>query len=467
MKEITLPSDQHLERLVLASMLSSFDAMNEGLSQVTSDDFTLPKHAAIYIAIAAAAKADVRCTPENLIKHMERGQGGRDPFTIEDAYDLVSYLPYGVKFASEALSLRNLTALRRIIYAARDAFLSAADPFSQANDVAAVLQGKLANLDSTGWETKNPSSILKNFHANKSFEEHLAWVMDRVKNGFKPYVGVSSGYPRLDEMIGTFRPQCLYYIGARTSVGKTTFLLNLIRNMTINGSDLSVGFFSLEMPAEIIVKKLMCMFARVNYNHLEDGKLMLNEISRVLATQETIEKMKIYIEDPNSIKLSQLMSRARRMKSVYGIQVLFIDYLTRIRSDVRHVNKHLEVDEISKGLQSLSKELKIPIICLCQLNRAAEGEEAKPNLSHFRESGSIEEDADACFILTRPSKDDKTKKPGLLVVKVAKNRLRGDLGDIDYSWQPGGIYEELVTVQEEVKNLTNDYFSGKEDLLDE
>jgi replicative DNA helicase len=154
-----------------------------------------------------------------------------------------------------------------------------------------------------------------------------------------------------------------------------------------------------------------------------------------------------------------LTARAKRMKKSHDIEILFIDYLTLIKSDSRHATKHMQVDEVSKGLQSLAKALKIPVVCLAQLNRASTGKDGDvPTLTSFRESGSIEEDADGCLLIHRPDYYNPTAKPGYVELIIAKNRIMGTLKKIDYScnFSVSDRYFECLPLEEDVKRMVEE-----------
>ncbi len=240
-------------------------------------------------------------------------------------------------------------------------------------------------------------------------------------------------------------------------MGKTTFILNLMKNMSLYQKKTKIGFFSLEMPATTIFTKLLCLFCDIKFSKFEDGLCTSEEKDRVINQIQKMKDLPLYLDDPSGIKLSQLRSRAKRMLYNFGIEILFIDYLTLIRSDEKFNNKHLEVDAISKGLQTLAKELNIPIVVLAQLNRASvKKEKPFPSLADFRESGSIEEDADGCILLHRPEYYDPNNQPGIIKVYVAKNRLRGKVCIHDFHCNSHSeVYHELNSVEEDLHKINS------------
>lgn len=284
-------------------------------------------------------------------------------------------------------------------------------------------------------KTTNILDVVKTFKEDRSLLEEIELRKKRKDSGLSNYQGVCSGYPILDETLGSFQKGATYYIGARSSMGKTTFMLNLIKNML---DKYRIGIFSLEMDLDIITMKIASILTDLKYNQLSSGDLTQVQLEQFKLNLEALNKSSVFLEGPKPITIHKLRSRAKRMKENFNIDILFIDYLTRIQPSGDNFNKHLEVDEVSKGLQSLAKELEIPIVCFAQLNRASTGRKENgkvlpPTLVDFRESGSIEEDCDGAIFLHRPDYYDPLDHPGQIKVIIAKNRLEGTLKTIEYS----------------------------------
>jgi len=295
-----------------------------------------------------------------------------------------------------------------------------------------LIQGNSLSDDSeTGRQIKD------DFSESRSFDENIDWMRQRRKNNLPTFEGVPSGYPILDYTLGYFKKSCLYYIGARTSMGKTTFMLNLVANHMRDG--LSVGMFSLEMARDKIFGKLVCVYTGVSYRRFEDGDINDLQSENLKISAEYFASKELHIHAPDSISMDQLMVAAQRMVDHHKVKIIYIDYLTRIKPSGKFSSKHLEVDYISKSLQTLARRLEIPIVCLAQLNRDTESNKgAVPTLSCFRESGSIEEDCDAAILLHRPSYYDPSLKGSdgtadkRVQVIVAKNRIRGTVKPIRF-----------------------------------
>jgi replicative DNA helicase len=429
-----IPNNHKIEQLVLGACFLTVNAVNYLVPMLCVEDFYDLRHRSIFLALkdlySRNAIIDLTIVSEHARERDSLANMGGVAYLVQ----VVQCVGTGIDFEFYLQELKNYTAKRSLINAAKNSLHEVHKPDVSAEDAIQNLQKELYEIQNLGnSDTQNPEEILKNYSEIGNFKQHIDWMQSRVIAGKTPYTGIASNYPILDETFGFFRNSCIYYIGARTSMGKTTFLLNLMSNMLSSAKPPKMGFFSLEMPSQLVVTKLMCIAADVEFSKFENGTLNPWEISRLMDKKDVLEKSEIFIEDEEDMTISKLRARARRMRDNYGIEVLFIDYLTRIKSNTKYSSKHLQVDEISKNLQSLAKELKIPIICLAQLNRqAAQRSDPTPSLADFRESGSIEEDCDGAILLHRPDYYDQYKEPGIVQVIVAKNRVRGILKNIKY-----------------------------------
>jgi replicative DNA helicase len=366
--------------------------------------------------------------------------------------------------------IKNLSAIRKLILINKDAIELSMKKDAKYEEVSRDLFKQLFSIDCEGnSKTYHPSDLLDEYSEHGTFEEHGKWMRDQVAKGLTPYTGVASNFPILDKTLGFFRPGAIYYVGARTSMGKTTFMLNLVISMLSKGTPFPIGIFSLEMPAKMIIAKILCLMADVKYSAYEDACILPEQYERIMERASHARKLPILIEDDEDMTISKIRSRARRLVQNEGAKIIFIDYLTRIKSDTKYATKHLQVDEISKGLQSMAKELNVPVICLAQLNRASEDKAGSvPTLSSFRESGSIEEDCDGAILLHRPEYYDPIDRPGLLQFIIAKNRIRGRLRTIGFSKLPySERFDENADIKEDIKKRNEAlYGTGSVEDLD-
>ncbi len=257
--------------------------------------------------------------------------------------------------------------------------------------------------------------------------EHIRKLMEQSDTDS---LGIPTGYDILDRsMTGGLQPGMLFVLAARPSIGKTALALNMAYNVAMKG--IPVGIFSLEMTAESLTLRMISSGARVNITKLAYQKeQVMGELQKVVETSKALAHCQIYIDETGGIDILELRSKARRMYERHHIKALFIDYLQLITINTgnRNANRENDVARISGSLKALAKELQIPIVVLCQVNRAAEQGDGQPKLSNLRESGAIEQDADVVAILHRNrdeqyAQDADQSAAGLdAVLLIAKNR---------------------------------------------
>ena len=310
------------------------------------------------------------------------------------------------------------------------------------------------------------SEVGANFQDGMSFGEHLKHQSDLISQGIDPYDGFRTGYQQLDSIIGGFEKGTTTIVGARSSTGKTTFFINLFINFFKKYPQKRIGFFSLEMPKKRIYEKCVVTFAGVPLSKIkcffekdekfsQSAPLTDEEYQRIAESAKMLEPINLYLNDFSGISINQLKAMTRKAVIKQKFDIIFIDYLSRIQGDKKYNNKHMEMDQVSKGLQDIALEMNIPVVTLAQLNRNIYGRpEKQPVLSDLRESGSIEEDADTVLLLHRPKTFNPQLPNDYTEIIVAKNRLLGDLGKVTFSYQDG-ILTELSSIEKLMPHQVN------------
>jgi replicative DNA helicase len=254
-------------------------------------------------------------------------------------------------------------------------------------------------------------------------------LIEKLVSSNKEYSGIPSGFPELDTLTSGFHPSEFIIIGARPSVGKTALALTMAANISVH-QKLPAVFFTLEMPGTELMKRLLSMEARINGNSIRTGFLKTRDYQEMLDAAEQIHEAPLFIVDMPNMKLMDLRVQARRIRAQEKVEIMFIDYLGLISSENYNVPRFEQMTEISRSIKSLARELEIPIVALCQLNREAEKE--RPNLSSLRDSGSIEQDADVVMFLHRER--ESGKKAG----EVASQDTEGSRTSLILSKQRNG-----------------------------
>ncbi|MCR4658360.1 MAG: replicative DNA helicase [Lachnospiraceae bacterium] len=272
---------------------------------------------------------------------------------------------------------------------------------------------------------------------NKIVENSLKKIQQVMMSG-GGITGIATGFTDLDEMLSGLQPSDLVLIAARPSMGKTAFALNIALNVSLRNS-LTTAIFSLEMPKESLVNRLIAMDATVDAQKLRKGNLDDNEVAYVMESAARIGSSKLIIDDVSSVTTSELRSKCRKYKIEHDLKLVIIDYLQLMSSGQSRGgdSRNQEISDISRALKSIARELDVPVIALSQLSRNAEKREGhKPQLSDLRDSGAIEQDADVVMFLYREDYYDKgTEKKNITEINVAKQR-NGPIGTVELVWRP-------------------------------
>jgi replicative DNA helicase len=270
----------------------------------------------------------------------------------------------------------------------------------------------------------------------------------------KELYGLKTGFEKMDDLLMGLQNSSLYIIGARPSMGKTSFMMNMIQNICVKDGNPTL-MFSLEMSQEQLIKKMIYSLAKISYHKLtarSGGKYMPSkaELVRMKDACMSVERAPLYIDDKAAIGIDYLKTVARRYKRDFGIKMIAIDYIQLMKSNSKKAqqSRNVEVSEISNGLKEIAKELMIPVVALAQLNRDAAGttKPLPPKMHQLRDSGSLEQDADVIGFLHRYDYEGNDERKGEAEVNIAKNR-EGPTDRIELKWIPEYTqFEEKVNI---------------------
>ncbi|MCD6310504.1 MAG: replicative DNA helicase, partial [Candidatus Eremiobacteraeota bacterium] len=233
----------------------------------------------------------------------------------------------------------------------------------------------------------------------------LTSTLDKLEDLYnrKAHVtGIPTGYYDLDKLTAGFQRSNMIVVAARPGVGKTSFCINIARHVAVE-ERLPVALFSLEMSKEEIGERILCSEARINAMKARTGHLSDNDWPKITRAMSTLGDIPLYIDDTGSLTVLEIRSKARRLKSKHGLEMIIVDYLQLIRGTTRTESRTQEISEISRQIKALAKELDIPVIAVSQLSREVEKRtDKRPQLSDLRESGAIEQEADLVLFIYRP-----------------------------------------------------------------
>lgn len=241
-------------------------------------------------------------------------------------------------------------------------------------------------------------------------------------------------FKNLDYYLSGLQKSDLVIVAARPAMGKTSFCLNVAQNSAVKYGK-TVAVFSLEMSKEQLAQRMLCAEARVDQSKVRTGYVTEDEWRRLSAALAPLANAQIYLDDTPGITVMEMRAKSRRLKMEKGLDLVIIDYLQLMQGTRRSENRQQEIAEISRSLKALARELEVPVVALSQLSRAVEqSSDKRPNLSHLRESGALEQDADVVLFIHRPEYfDPDTDKKGIAEIIVAKHR-NGPVGKAELAF---------------------------------
>lgn len=275
-----------------------------------------------------------------------------------------------------------------------------------------------------------------------SISDVLHEAMDRMEARLRDDYdsgGAESGFTQFDEMTGGLHSGELIILAARPSMGKTALAMNVGEHVSIN-QKLPVLFVSLEMSGIELADRMLCSLARVNGHRLRNGTISNDDRERLVRKANEISQAPLFVDDSPSRTVSEIAAAARRIKRREGeLGMIVIDYLQLIEPDNSRDPRQEQVAKIARRLKGIARELSVPLLCLSQLNRQAEdSKDHRPRLSHLRESGAIEQDADVVMFVHREEYyhrgDEKAQFAGQAEIIIAKQR-NGPIGDVELTWE--------------------------------
>ena len=440
-----LPSQPEAERSVLGAMLRSADAVMLAQESLKEDDFYDPILREIFSAMlylsARSRPVDIVTLDEELTRRGRLEAIGGTQFLI----DLSRSVPAASNIGAYIRIVDEKSTLRKLIGASEEITKNCYAGEMETPDVLAMAEKSIYDITMRkGGEQLQPVQPL----LLKTFEmiEELVRKHGRIE-------GVPTGYRGLDEMTTGFHPGELILIAARPSMGKTSFGMNIIGNASIRAHKCA-AVFSLEMPAEQLVLRLLCTEAKVDMQRVRRGQIEDDEWLKLSEAMALIAEARLFIDATAGINVTGIRSKARRLQMEEGLDIIMIDYLGLMTGVGKFGSRQEEVSSISRSLKALASELGVPVIALSQLSRAPAGRSNhRPVLSDIRDSGAIEQDADVVMFIHREEYyDDKPENKGLAEIIIAKQR-NGALGTCQLGWK--GEYTWFMDLDPSGKEVQN------------
>ena len=428
-----LPYSVEAEQAVLGSIIIDPKCLNDIAVQMKSEYFYIPQHREIYSVMSSMYELSQTIDFVSLLEKLKN----------DGIYDEAGGKAYLTQLVQNVPSVANVLTYVAIIkerYYARALMSAAQNIIKDINDNELDSGKLLDNAEQRIFEIRQGREVsglthIKSVIENETYDRLVKLSDPETRN---EYLGIPCGIGELDRMITGLNKSDLIILGARPGMGKTSFALNIARNVAVN-TNRTVCFFSLEMTRDQLAPRMLSSEAGIPSEKLRTGNLEPDDFTRLTQAGELLSKTNIYFDETSNITVPEMKAKLRRMKKV---DLVIIDYLGLMKSAKPTENRVQEVSEITRNLKIMAKDLKVPVIACAQLSRGTEtkGKSHRPALSDLRESGSIEQDADIVLFLYREAYYDNEKADDedrsdqtMSQCIVAKNR-HGEIGTVDLHW---------------------------------
>ena len=391
--ERTLPHNLEAEKSVLGAILIHNDAFNHAAELIDSRDFFRDAHRRIFdkmVALSERTEAiDLVTLKEELRRSGELEEVGGPAYiaSLADGVPRSANVEHYARIVKEKATLRNLIhSANRIL----------ADAYQAEEDADLILDGAEKAIFEIAEDR-----IREGFVPLRDLVQSSFATIEKLQQHKGLVTGVPTGFVDLDEMTSGLQPSDLVLVAARPSMGKTSFVLNIAQHIGTQ-TEMTVGFFSLEMSKEQLFMRMLTSEARIDAHRFRSGYLNEKDYGRLSHALGTLAEARVFIDDTASIGVLEMRAKARRLQAEHGLHLLIIDYIQLMQGRGRFESRQQELASISRSLKGLAKELKIPIVALSQLSRAPETRsDHRPQLSDLRESGALEQDADLVMFIFR------------------------------------------------------------------
>ena len=412
------PNNIEAEQSVIGSILLSNEIFDEISLIISNKNFYDPIHKKIFEALEKLIFGGLLANPITLKNYFEKEK---------DELNIPEYLVKITKFSTSSRQAIEYSKLIFDLYVKRELIKISGEVIDQAksNDLGTDGKKIIENYEKSLFDLAEKGSFSSSLI---KFDEAMRQTIEMASNAYKNVegiVGVPTGLKDLDDRLGGLHKSDLIIIAGRPSMGKTALATNIAFNaakkIQENGEKSSIAFFSLEMSSEQLSTRILAEQSRIKSNDIRRGKISEEQFDKFIETSKDISELPLYIDETPAITIAALSNRARRIKRLYGLDMVVIDYIQLMRASNSNNGRVQEISEITQGLKALAKELAVPVLALSQLSRAVEQrDDKKPQLSDLRESGSIEQDADVVMFVYRESYYLQGKEPRPATVEHAE-----------------------------------------------
>ncbi|WP_066071953.1 replicative DNA helicase [Neobacillus soli] len=421
------PQNIEAEQAVLGAIFLEPSALTLASEILIPEDFYRASHQKIFNVMQKLNDGGKAVDLVTVTEELAAAKLIEDTGGVSYLSELAGSVPTAANIEYYARIVEEKSLLRRLI---RTATEIASDGYSREDEVEALLSEAEKNIMAVA-QRKNAGA----FHNIKDVLVRTYDNIEEMHNRVGDITGISTGFAELDRMTAGFQRNDLIIVGARPSVGKTAFALNIAANVATKTNE-NVAIFSLEMGAEQLVMRMLCSEGNIDAQRLRTGSLTDDDWGKLTMAMGSLSNSGIFIDDTPGVRVNEIRSKCRRLQQEHGLGMILIDYLQLILGNGRSgENRQQEVSEISRSLKQLARELKVPVIALSQLSRGVEQRQDKrPMMSDIRESGSIEQDADIVAFLYRDDYYDKeSENKNIIEIIIAKQR-NGPTGTVSLAF---------------------------------
>jgi replicative DNA helicase len=421
-KENKQPANLEAEQALLGSILVNNDIIDEISTLVTSNIFYDPAHVKIFEVIESLNNKGMIANPITLKNFFEKDNMLTDVGGTEYLVKLTRFSGSVKQAVDYAKIIHEMYLRRELVQISDKLSADTLNANSQEQNAENIIESTEKSLFDLAERGSFSQSFLK---FNQALDQTIEMATLAMKSD-QGIVGVPTGLTDLDEKLGGLHKSDLVILAGRPSMGKTALATNIAYNAAHHilkrQEKSSVAFFSLEMSSEQLSTRILSEQARIKSDDVRRGKVTEEEINRYIETSRNIYNLPLYIDETPAITIATLSNRARRIKRLFGLNLIVVDYIQLMRSSSnRHDGRVQEISEITQGLKALAKELSVPVLALSQLSRAVEQRDDKqPQLADLRESGSIEQDADVVMFVYREAYYLERKQPKLGSIEHAE-----------------------------------------------
>ena len=413
-----LPNNIEAEQSVIGSILLNNEIFDEINLLINSKNFYDPMHQKIFMAIEKLIYSGMLANPITLKNYFENEK---------DELNIPNYLFKITKFSTSSRQAIEYSKLIYDLYVKRELIKISENIIDTAklndldNDGKSIIENFEKSLFDLAEKGSFSSSLVK-------FDEAMKMTIEMASSAYKNeegIVGVPTGLIDLDYRLGGLHKSDLLIIAGRPSMGKTALATNIAFNaakkIQNDGRKSTIAFFSLEMSSEQLSTRILAEQSRIKSNDIRRGKISEEQFDKFIEISKNISELPLYIDETPAISIAALSNRARRIKRLYGLDMVVVDYIQLMKASNFREGRVQEISEITQGLKALAKELSVPVLALSQLSRAVEHrDDKKPQLSDLRESGSIEQDADVVMFVYREAYYLQGKEPRIATVEHAE-----------------------------------------------